>query len=119
MASIRNAVIVAILQVGVIVAGVLAAGLCYRAWMSSNMPPPPLITLLYDHGVAGLAIPLAWVTGAAILHTRSSVSDDVRTLMFWLGVLVLVALTIFALYTDVSPWLTLMTNIGDDDAGGG
>ena len=113
MASIRNTVIVAILQVGVIVAGVLAAGVCHRVWVSSNLPLPPLVALLYNYGVAGLIIPLAWVTGAATLHTRSGVSDDVRTLMFWLGILVVIALTVFALYADVPPWLMYMYNMGN------
>lgn len=119
MASIRNTVVVAILQVGVIVAGVLAAGICHRVWTSRDWPLPPLVTLFYNHGIAGLIIPMAWVTGAAALHTRSGVSDDVRALMFWLGVLVLVALIVFALYADVSPWLGFLKNSGNaDDAGG-
>jgi hypothetical protein len=119
MGSIRNTVIVAILQVGVVVAGVLAAGICHRIWMSRDWPVPPLIALLYNHGVMGLIIPLAWITGAATLHTRFGASDDVRALMFWLGVLVLVALTIFALYADVSPWLVYLRNTANaDDAGG-
>ena len=118
MASIRNTVVVAILQVGVIVVGVLAAGLCHRVWMSRDWPPPPLIALLYNHGIAGLVIPLAWIIGAATLHTRPGVSDDVRALMFWMGVLVLVALIFFALYADVSPWLQFLRNAGNaDDAG--
>lgn len=117
MASIRNTVIVAILQVGVVVAGVLAAGICHRVWVSRDWPPPPLIALLYYHGVAGMLIPLAWITGAAMLHTRSGVSDDVRTLMFWVGVLVLVVLTAFALYADVSPWLVFLRNAGTADDG--
>ncbi len=119
MASIRNTVIVAILQVGVIVAGALAAGICHRVWTSNNMPVPPLIGLLYNHGIAWLIIPMAWITGAAMLHTRPGVSDDVRTLMFWLGVLVLVALTVFVLYADVTPWLGFRTMPPMTDDGGG
>jgi hypothetical protein len=119
MASIRNTVIVAIMQVGVIVAAVLAAGICHRVWTTSNVPVPPLIALLYDHGIGWLMIPMVWITGAAILHSRPGASDDVRTLMFWLGVLVLIALTVFALYADVSPWLTGTTNLDPGDAGGG
>jgi hypothetical protein len=118
MASIRNTVVVAILQIGVIVVAVLAAGVCHRVWTSRDWPPPPLIALLCYHGIVGLIIPMSWITGAAMLHTRSGVSDDVRALMFWVGVLVLLALTAFALYADVSPWLVFLKNTGNDDSGG-
>lgn len=117
MSSIRNTVVVALMQVGVIVAGVLAAGICHRVWIASNMPEPSLVALLYNHGVAGLLIPLAWVTGAAVLQTRSNVSDDARILMFWLGVLVLIALIIFTAYADISPWLTSFDVGMANDAG--
>ncbi|HUA66270.1 MAG TPA: hypothetical protein VME24_10505 [Alphaproteobacteria bacterium] len=118
MGSIRNTVVVAILQVGVVVAAVLAAGICHRVWMSGNLPVPRLIALLCHFGFAGLLIPLVWITGAAMLHTRPGVSDDARALMFWLGVLVLVALTIFALYADVSPWLVYLRMPEMSDDGG-
>ena len=122
MSSIRNTVVVALMQVGVIVAAVLAAGLCHRVWTTREWAVPMPVALLYNHGVAGLLIPLAWVTGAAVLQTRSSVSEDARVLMFWLGVLVLIALIVFAVYADISPWLFFLRNAGNgngdaDDAG--
>lgn len=120
MSSIRNTVVVALMQVGVIVAAVLAAGVCHRVWTGSGLVEPSPAALLYNHGVVGLLIPQAWVTGAAVLQTRSSVSEDVRILMFWLGVLLLIALIIFAAYADISPWLTFLRNAGNgggDDAG--
>jgi len=108
------------MQVGVIVAAVLAAGVCHKVWTTREWAVPSPVALLYNHGVAGLLIPLAWVTGAAVLQTRSSVSEDARVLMFWLGVLVLIALIIFAAYADISPWLVFLRNAGNgegDDAG--
>ncbi|HTV42971.1 MAG TPA: hypothetical protein VMF08_20570 [Candidatus Sulfotelmatobacter sp.] len=120
MSSIRNTVVVALMQVGVIVAAVLAAGVCHKVWTTREWAVPSPVALLYNHGVAGLLIPLAWVTGAAVLQTRSSVSEDARVLMFWLGVLVLIALIIFAAYADISPWLVFLRNAGNgegDDAG--
>jgi len=103
------------MQAGVIVAGVLAAGICHRVWTSRGWPLPPLVALLYNYGVAGLLIPLAWTAGAAALQVRPSVSEDVRVLMFWLGVLLLIALLIFAVYADVSPWLVFLRNTGNAD----
>jgi uncharacterized membrane protein len=108
---------VAILQVGVIVVGVLAAGICHRVWTSRDWPLPPLVALFYNYGIAGLLVPLAWIVGAAVLHTRAGVSEDVRALMFWLGVLVLIALAVLATYADVSPWLVFLRNAGNGDDG--
>lgn len=113
MASIRNTVVVAILQVGVVVAGVLAAGVCHRVWTSHDWAPPALVALLCHYGIAGLLIPMAWAAGAIVLQTRAGVSEDVRVLTFWLGVLALMVLVVFAAYADVSPWLVFLRNAGN------
>jgi hypothetical protein len=118
MGSIRNTVVVAIMQVGVIVAGVLAAGLCHRIWISHDWPSPPLVVLLYNYGIVGLLIPLAWAAGAVALQIRAGVSEDVRVLMFWLGVLGLIALVVFAAYADISPWLVFLRDPGNVNDGG-
>jgi hypothetical protein len=113
MASIKNIVIVAISQVGVIVFGVLGAGICRKYGVLVPLPT----VILYNCGVMGLSIPLTWSIGAVALQLRENVSDDIKTLMFGLGVLVLVALAIFCLYADISPWLNIMWNLNGDDAG--
>lgn len=121
MISIRNIVVLAIMQAGVIVAGVLAAGLCHHVYTSNGMAIPGLAATLYNFGVLGLMIPLAWVTGAVALQLRADVPDNARVLMFWTGVLILAALAVFVVYADVSPWLriTLPHLNGGDDNGGG
>lgn len=106
------------MQVGVIVAGVLGAGVCHRVWLSRDWPLPPLVALLYNYGIAGLLIPMAWAIGAVALQIRAGVSEDVRVLMFWLGVLALIALVVFVAYADVSPWLVYLRNAGNADEGG-
>lgn len=106
MFSVRNAVLVAIMQVGVIVAGILAAGLVFKAWTSMNAPLPLPAAMLVNYGVLGFAIPLTWSIVALFLRGRSEVSDDLKNLAFWLGVLVLLALGFFVVYADLSPWLT-------------
>lgn len=103
------------MQVGVIVAGVLAAGVCQKVWSNDNMTMPVPVTLLYSYGVIGLLIPLAWSAGALALYRRPRVSDDIKSLMFWFGVLVLIALVVFVIYADVTPWLRVMWRIGGDD----
>ena len=122
MVSIRNIVMVAIMQVAVIVAGVLAAGVCIRVFTSNSIAIPFFASLLYRYGVAILVIPLAWVTGAVVLQLRPTVSDNVKILMFWAGILLLLALVAFVVYADVPSLIRTMgtfnTGTGNDDNGG-
>jgi hypothetical protein len=117
MSLIRNTVVVAVMQVGVIVAGVLAAGLSHKGFATQGLPVPVLAAMLYRYGVIGLFIPLAWGAAALTLQIRSGVSEDIKTLIFWSGILLLIGLSVFVLYADVSPWLHVMWNKsgGDDD----
>ena len=103
MFSIYNATRVAVMQVGVIVAGVLASGLWHRASISNGLAMPPAARLLYSYGVAGLLVPLAWLTFALLVRRSPAVADDVKVLAFWLGIAVLIALGVFVLYADVVP----------------
>jgi hypothetical protein len=117
MSLIRNTVVVAVMQVGVIVAGVLAAGLCHKGFASQGVAVPVPAAMLYSYGVVGLFIPLAWGAGALALLIRPGVSEEVRTLIFWSGVLLLIALSVFIIYADVTPWLHVLgkTGGGEDD----
>ena len=117
MVTIRNTVVVAIMQVGVIVAGVLAAGICHRMSVSNNTAMPFLALALYSYGVVGLLIPLAWVTGAVVLQLRANFSDSITVLMFWLGILLLIALTVFVFYADVPPLLRGLINMHSNNGG--
>ena len=109
MGSIRNIVVLTIMQVAVIVVGVLAAGICHRVFTDHNNTAMPLpAALLYWHGVIGLLIPVAWGVGTIVLHLRADVSDGIKTLAFWLGVFILILITAFVLYANVTPWLLAM-----------
>jgi hypothetical protein len=108
MASIRNILVVTIMQVAVIVVGVLAAGICHKVFTDHNAAMPLPAAMLYWHGVIGLLIPSAWGIGTVALHLRTNVSDDIKTLAFWVGVLLLLVIVIFVLYADVTPWFQAM-----------
>jgi hypothetical protein len=117
MFTIKNAVYVAIMQVWVIVIGVLAAGLWHKFSTSSNMPMPFPAALLFYYGIVGFAIPLTWITFALVLRIRPEISDDIKKLAFWSGVLILIALAVFVFYANVSPCFSIMWRIsGDDDS---
>lgn len=110
MFSVRNAVVVAVMQIGVIVAGVLAAGLwCHAAAIGNvNIPFPTLY--LFSYGMCGFLIPLIWGSSAAFLIHHQKISDELKSLTFWLGVLILFAMIAFVLYADVSPFFHIVWN---------
>jgi hypothetical protein len=117
MFTIYNATLVAVMQVGVIVAGVLASGLWHKFATSSGMAMPTLVGLLYNFGMAGFFIPLAWLAFAMLVRRSRRISDELKGLTFWFGVAVLVSLTIFMIYADVSPCFRIMWGLsGGDDA---
>ena len=114
MFTIYNATLVAVMQVGVIVAGVLASGLWHKFATTSNMAMPFPAGLLYSYGMVGFLIPFAWLTFALLLRRSPVVSDDVKGLGFGLGIFVLIALAIFVLYADVSPVFRIMWSLSGD-----
>jgi hypothetical protein len=78
----RNTVIVALVQVGVIVAGVLAAGACQRWYTGANLDPPAAVDVLADYGFVALVLPVAWVVIALRVRQRS---EDPFIRMFAFG----------------------------------
>ena len=118
MSSIRNIVVVAIMQVGVIAAGILAAGICHKVSESNGIAMPAAVSAVYWHGIAGLLIPLVWGSGTVVLFLRANISDEIKTLAFWFGVLALVVLAVFVVYADATPWLNGgMWHLAGDDNG--
>lgn len=105
MFTIRNTVLIALMQVGIIVAGVLASGLGHRHCVAIGMDLPLPATLLYNFGVLWFSIPLAWLMTALVLLGRSEISEDARQLIFLLGIVLVVSLSVFVLYADISPFL--------------
>jgi hypothetical protein len=117
MFTIYNATLVAVMQVGVIVAGVLASGLWHKFATSSGMAMPTPAGLLYSYGMTGFFIPLAWLTFVMLVRRSRRISDELKGLAFWFGVAVLVSLTIFMIYANVSPCFRIMWRMsGGDDA---
>lgn len=119
MASIKNTVVVAIMQVGIIVAGMLAAGICHKVFTSNNVAMPLPAAMLYDYGLMGFFIPLIWGPLAVVLQLRATVPDGIKSLIFWLGVLMLMGIAVFIVYADVTPWFHgFMWHLTGDDNGG-
>ena len=105
MFTSRNAVVLALTQVGVIVAGVLACGASSKAWGNSGLDLPAATAFLLLAGPFLLLVPLVWIVVAMLVRQRASWSEDARQLVFAGGLLLLVALVVFEAYGIVSPWV--------------
>ncbi len=116
MATIRNAVIIVLLQVWAIVAGVLASGVWH--WMSvhEGVKLPVQTLLLYSYGSLGLVIPLLWGSGFAWLSAQTWVRDAIKDMMFELGVVILVGLIVASVYANGTPFLHIQTALSASDA---
>jgi hypothetical protein len=115
MFTVYNATLVAVMQVGVIVAGVLAAGLWHKFATDSRMGMPFPTSLIYHYGTIGFAIPFIWITCALLLRGRDKVSDEIKSLACWFGVFILIALVVFMIYANVSPLFRIMWRMGGGD----
>lgn len=102
------------MQIGVIVAGVLGAGLCHKLFTGNGLAMPPPVALLYQFGIVWFLIPLGWSAFALILFCSPKVPDETKDSLFGFGVLVLIALAIFVLYADVTPWLSGTWDLGGE-----
>ena len=99
----RNAVLVALFQVGVIVFGVLTSGLSQKWWASLNTPLPATTLFLIHYGVVLLCLPVLWI--AVVLRVGLSAwADEVKGLAFGSGFILILGLLIFIGYAVLAPW---------------
>jgi len=115
MFTIYNATLVAVMQVGVIVVGVLASGLWHKYASTSNTAMPFPANLLYTYGVIGLVIPILWLLAAVSLRRNQSISDEAKGLVFGTGILLLIALATFVIYANVAPVFHITWNMSSND----
>ena len=114
MFSIKNAVYVALMQIGVIVTGVLAAGLWVREQKVANLILSTPAEFLTGHSDLFMAIPVVWITCAALVHRRPELSDGVKDLIVFSGVLILAGLGVFFVYADVTPLFNITWTLSGD-----
>jgi hypothetical protein len=105
MFSISKAIKLALMQAGVIVAGILAASVGYHAASGMGGSMPASTAFLVHFGFLLLAFPAAWITFAARLQHNAAASDRKKTLTFVVGLALLVGLTLFSLYAAGEPWM--------------
>ena len=107
----RNTVIVALVQVGVVVAGVLTAGACLKWFATFGLTPPPATTLLAEYGFLALALPVVWAAVTLrILRWRdeSDEADEVKVYAVLSGFVLLLLLLIGVYYAAAGPLLRVL-----------
>ncbi len=108
MFTVRNTIILAVMQVGVIVAGTLGAGICRKMEFLWHVPMPGPTALFYSYGVLGFVIPLTWGTIALVVERNPKFTDDFKNTIFASGILILILLVFFVIPADFIPWLFMM-----------
>jgi hypothetical protein len=106
----RNMVILALVQVGVVVLGSLAAGASHKWYTTFNMKLPSGTELLADYGFFGLAVPLIWVTWALLTLLRAEDPDALLPPVIYSGLFVLLVLLWVVLYAGVGPLFRLLSS---------
>jgi hypothetical protein len=107
--TVRNTVILALVQVGVIVAGVLGAGAAHKWYAPMGVRVPALTTFVADYGFLALGLPVAWVTVALLVLKHEPESAAPAWLVVASGLLLLVLLLIGVWQASGVPLLRLMS----------
>ena len=112
--TMRNLVILALVQIGVVTARVLAAGVSVK-WMTTfNLVGPRReLEFVCDFGWIALALPTAWAA-VALWEFRRETEDDSRKLVVVLAGWLLLALLIYASWHwSLCSWLRLCSGWSD------
>ena len=98
----RNTAILALIQIGIVVAGVLAAGAACKWWQQSTHPPSSL-EFVARYGWLALLVPMTWITVTLILQSRAE-DEGVAILIAYLsGIIVIVLLLVTIYYLVLRP----------------
>jgi hypothetical protein len=103
--SVKNAVLLALMQVGVIVAGVLAAATTSKLRSMWDITPPDGTEAFASYGVFLFLVPLAWITLALRLRGATDISDRAKAATFLSGIGLLVLLLVYIWSSVVQPFL--------------
>jgi len=106
--TLRNVVILALAQTGVLVAAILGAGIAHKYLKATQFrgSGPPLSITLIAYGWLGLALPFAWFClGLYVLRNEERVSDRVKLCILGAGFLLLAAFLVTAWRGVASPLL--------------
>jgi hypothetical protein len=106
----RNVVLLGLLQVGVIVFTVLAAGVS-KKWQTTfklHYSHPELLQIVFDYGWIALLIPAAWVVVAVVSLQNDDWPSETRAVALYGGFAVLLLLLAFSWTAVVRDWLGVL-----------
>jgi hypothetical protein len=108
--TVRNAVIVALTQVGIIVIGVLAAGACHKWHTTFGVKSPIATEVVAEYGFLALGLPVVWVAAALLALRRSEEREEPEwaAFAFFSGLLALVLLLVGVGYASFGPLFRIM-----------
>jgi hypothetical protein len=109
--TVRNTIILALVQVGVTVGGVLGAVTVRKMYTTFRAQPSSATNLVADYGFLVLALPVAWFVLAMLAFRRDTEKDAHGSLgsgAIVLGVFLLALLLMGAWAGAIGPWLYLM-----------
>src|SRR5689334_10213544 len=105
--TIRNTAILALVQIGVIVAGVLGAGACHKWYTTFGLRTPAATALVCEYGFVALVLPVVWIV-VALEALRREDAEEFRVAAFCAGILLLVLLVVGVIHTAAQPLLRLL-----------
>ena len=105
--STRNAVLLSVTQVGVIVFGILGLAASRKLIEAGGARVPAISQFLMDYGAALLALPLLWIVAAVKAEKSRNLSDEWKALVFHSGTALLLALLCLIGYGVAQPWFHL------------
>ena len=102
--TIRNAVLIALVQVAIIVTRVLAAGISHKWWATPGIQLPQTTLFLINYGVVLLSAPVVWIALALRLRI-SHLPDSVKSIAFLSGFLLILILLVLIGHAVITPWI--------------
>jgi hypothetical protein len=110
--TVRNAVLVALAQAGVVVAGALGAGAAHKWYATFGLRPPATTAVVADLGFLALAVPVVWAALALRAVLAGDEEDGPKWLAFGSGAAVLFLLLLGAWHASAWPLLRLCRGCG-------
>lgn len=106
--SFKNIAILGLIQVGVVVVGVLGAGLLHKCSNEFGIQlTQPTKIAGSDYGFVAVIVPMIWITVAMAVQSRTDTEDSPEVLTFVSGVFVSLLLLLGAFIVAVLPWVRM------------
>ncbi len=104
--TVRNSVLLALLQVGALVGGILAAGASQKLWHTHSAAPAPWVTyLVVNYGALALIAPLLWIAAMVRYGRSPEASEGGKALAFASGLALLTLILGVAVCAVIQPWV--------------